>query len=166
MMAKANVASAIVDRWDDCDLDTEIAPLWRSISDSYNFGSRNSASTQPFGSNPEELDASQAIPRAEFAVGTSDVDEETIGFKAHAVPVEIRVFGADDLTVEDWLDLIDSKFDFGDQAGTNPVAMDSDEATIFQCRSVARSVMPYDKGIWVGELVFEVQWARDISVPA
>lgn len=165
-MAKSNVASAIIDRWDDCDLDSSIAPLWRSSSDSYNFGSRNSASTQPFGSNPEELNASQLIPRAEFAVGTSEVDDETIGFKVHLVPVEIRVFGEGAQVVEDWLDLVDSKFDLGDQAATNPVAMDSDEATVIQCRSVARSVMPYDKGIWVGELVFEVQWARDTSVPA
>lgn len=165
-MAKSNVASAILDRWNDCDLADDIAPLWRSVSDSYNFGSRNSASTQAFGSNPEELDDSQAIPRAEFAVGTSEVDEESIGFKVHNVTVEIRVFGNGAQAIEDWLDLIDTKFDFGDQAGTDPVAMDSDEATIILCRNVARSVMPYDKGIWVGELVFDVQWARDVAVPA
>ncbi len=165
-MAKSNVASAILDRWNDRDLDEEIAPLWRSISDSYNFGSRNSASTQPFGSNPEEVEALQSIPRAEFAVGTSEVDEETIGFKQHSVPIEIRDFGAGAQIVEDWLDLIDSEFDFGNKAATNPVAMDSDEATIVLCRSVARSVMPYDKEVWVGELVFEVHWARDIVMPS
>lgn len=165
-MAKSNVASAILDRWNDRNLDEEIAPLWRSISDSYNFGNRNSASTQPFGSNPEEVEALQNFPRAEFAVGTSDLDEETIGFKQHSVPVEIRVFAVSDQIVEDWLDLIDAEFDFGNKAGTNPVAMDSDEATIVLCRSVARSVMPYDKGVWVGELVFEVHWARDIVMPS
>jgi len=165
-MSKSNVASAILDRWNDRGLDADIAPLWRAASEFNRFGRTNGVNVLPFGSNPENAEGSQTIPRAEFAVGLSDIDEETIGFKQHSAPVEIRVFGEGAQIVEDWLDRIDSEFDFGDKAGTNPVAMDADEATIILCRSCARSVNPYAKSVWVGELVFEVHWARDVVVPS
>lgn len=148
-----NIAASIVDRWSSAGLDDSIAVLYRGTDDDLGYGS-----------TPEDTDDAE-LPRAEFVTFDDEPVVNTIGFKLREVPVALRVYARSMSQIEDWLDLIESVFDFSDQTEASPTALETTVGHITECQQINRRAYPLDKDAAFGEVMLSITWQKPVAIP-
>jgi len=144
-----SVTAAILNRWNDASLDSSICNLFRAHP-----------SNNAYGSTPE----GNELPRAQFMVEGDIPVEHTVGKTLREIMVTFEVWHSDPAALETALDLIETKYDNSERAGTDPLS--AANGSVIRVQYSGRESGPVNENVFLGSVEFEVEWQKDNSVPA
>ena len=134
---------AIYDRWNNAGLATAIAPLYA--------GERDAA--------PERT----PLPRAQYSLPADTERTRSRGSRELLQDLRFQVWGTNDATVQQYVDLIEAAFVDSESASTNPLSLAPADGRILSVDYVGQAVLQETASVYQGVLELRVQWCRAIA---
>ena len=134
---------AIHDRWDNAGLATAVAPLYP--------GARDAA--------PERT----VLPRAQYSLPGDTQRTRSRGSRELLQDLRFQVWGTEDATVQQYVDLIEAAFVDSESASTNPLSLAPADGRILSVDYVGQVVIQEEASVFQGLLELRIQWCRAIA---
>lgn len=135
---------AIYARWNNSGLSAVIAPLYP--------GDQEAA--------PEQT----PLPRAQYELPSDIQRTRSRSSRELLQDLRLHVWGSDDATVQQHLDLMEAAFVDSEAVPVNPLSISLAEGRVLSVDYVGKAVIQEAASVFQGILQLRIQWCRPISI--
>ncbi len=134
------IRKAIFARWNDSGLNESISPLYAGDREGTSGGS--------------------TLPRAQYTLPAANERTQSRRTREMMQDVRFQIWGTDDRSVQQFLDLAEAAFVNSEADESNPFAIPEDDGEVLSVNFAGQSVIQESTSVFQGILQLRIQWCR------